>query len=85
MSEEVKSEEVASEEEVVKTGTVAWFSPSSGYGFIKPDEEGRDMFCHYSNIEAEGFKTLHPEQRVQYKVGKNDKGPQAVNIKVIRE
>lgn len=67
------------------TGKVIWFSGKTGIGFIAPDDGGKDLFVHFSNIQMEGFKTLKPEQIVEYEVGANNKGPQAVNVKVIRD
>lgn len=63
-------------------GTVIWFN-RKGIGFIRPDEAGSDLFCHYSNIVMEGFKTLHAGERVSYTIGANKNGPQAEEIKVI--
>lgn len=61
------------------TGKVKWFSDSKGYGFIET-EEGRDVFVHYSAIQAEGFKTLAEGQQVQFEVVDGAKGPQASNV-----
>ena len=66
----------------MKTGTVKWFSSQKGYGFIS-DEEGNDIFVHFSGIVADGFKTLSDGAKVQYEVSQSERGPQAVNISVI--
>jgi len=61
------------------TGTVKWFNESKGYGFIS-QENGPDVFAHYSAIKSEGFKTLQEGQRVEFTVTSGQKGPQAENI-----
>ena len=60
-------------------GTVKWFNNQKGYGFIS-DEEGNDVFVHYSGLNMEGFKTLDEGQEVEYDVTEGAKGPQAVNV-----
>ncbi len=62
------------------TGIVKWFNPEKGFGFIVPDEGGKDLFAHYSEIRADGFKSLEENQRVSYEVGAGPKGPSAKNI-----
>ncbi|WP_196139701.1 cold-shock protein [Aliikangiella sp. G2MR2-5] len=64
------------------TGTVKWFNESKGFGFIE-QEGGPDVFAHFSNITGSGFKTLAEGQRVEFTVGKGQKGPQAENIVVL--
>jgi CspA family cold shock protein len=64
-------------------GTVKWFSAEKGYGFITPDEGGKDVFAHYSAIQAEGYRSLNEGQKVEYEVVQGQKGPQAANIKPI--
>lgn len=61
------------------TGTVKWFNESKGFGFIA-QENGPDVFAHYSAITGTGFKTLAEGQRVQFTVTQGKKGPQAENI-----
>ena len=61
-------------------GTVKWFNNQKGYGFIS-DEEGNDVFVHYSGIDSEGFKSLDEGQEVEFEVAEGAKGPQAVNVK----
>ena len=60
-------------------GTVKWFSNQKGYGFITQDD-GKDIFVHYSAIAGEGFKTLEEGQKVQFEVTKGPKGEQATNV-----
>lgn len=64
-------------------GTVKWFNNSKGYGFIS-DEVGNDVFVHFSGINSEGFKTLEEGATVEYDVTDGAKGPQAVNVTVVR-
>ena len=65
------------------TGIVKWFNPEKGFGFIVPDEGGKDLFAHYSEIRADGFKSLEENQRVSYEVGQGPKGPSAKNIQLL--
>ncbi len=60
-------------------GTVKWFSSQKGYGFIS-DEQGKDVFVHFSGIVSDGFKTLEEGQAVQFDITQGEKGPQAVNV-----
>ena len=64
-------------------GTVKWFNAEKGYGFITPDDADGDVFVHYSEIQANGFKTLDENQRVNFEVGQGAKGPQATGVSVI--
>ena len=65
----------------MSTGTVKWFNDSKGFGFIKPDDGGDDLFAHFSAIQAQGFKTLTEGQRVSFDVTSGPKGLQASNIR----
>ena len=65
------------------TGTVKWFNDTKGYGFISPDDGGDDLFAHFSEIQADGFKTLQDGQKVSFDVTQGKKGLQASNIKVL--
>lgn len=65
----------------MSTGIVKWFNESKGYGFIVPDDGSEDLFVHYSNITAEGFRTLDEGQKVDYETGQGRKGPEATNVK----
>ena len=62
------------------TGIVKWFNDSKGFGFIKPDDGGEDLFAHFSAINAQGFKSLAENQRVTFEVTTGPKGKQAANI-----
>ena len=64
-------------------GTVKWFSNSKGYGFIS-DENGKDVFVHYSGLNMEGYKNLEENQKVEFDVVDGEKGPQATNVTVIK-
>lgn len=73
-----------------ETGTVKWFSPRKGYGFIIRDsvsegEENKEIFVHYSKVEMDGFKTLLPDLRVSFEIspGKRDGTIEASNVKII--
>ncbi len=61
-------------------GTVKWFSQDKGYGFIKPDDGGQDVFVHRTDIAGEGFKTLDEDDKVTYEATEGRKGPQATNV-----
>jgi len=63
-------------------GTVKWFNASKGFGFIARDS-GQDVFVHQSDIQAEGYRTLEEGQRVEFQVESGDKGPKAINVKVL--
>ena len=60
-------------------GTVKWFNNQKGFGFIS-DEQGNDVFVHYSGIQSNGFKSLEVGQEVEFEVIEGQKGPQAVNV-----
>ena len=62
------------------TGTVKWFNDSKGFGFITPDDVGKDLFAHVSAINMNGFKPLKEGQKVQFEVTQGPKGKQASNI-----
>ncbi|EWG98410.1 cold-shock protein [Halomonas sp. BC04] len=65
----------------MSTGTVKWFNDSKGFGFIAPSDGSDDVFAHFSEIQAEGFKSLQEGQSVTYDVTQGKKGLQASNIK----
>jgi cold shock protein len=62
------------------TGTVKWFNDSKGFGFITPEEGGKDLFVHHSNIAGEGFKSLREGAKVEFEPAEGDKGPVATNV-----
>lgn len=63
-------------------GTVKWFNNQKGFGFIC-DEEGKDIFVHYSGLNMQGFKSLEEGQEVEFEVVPGAKGPQAINVTVL--
>ena len=62
------------------TGTVKWFNGDKGFGFIVRDDGEKDVFCHHSAIQGEGFKTLSEGQAVEFDEIQGQKGPQASNV-----
>jgi CspA family cold shock protein len=62
------------------TGTVKWFNDEKGFGFITPDEQGKDLFVHHTGINASGFKSLAEGSRVSFDAEPGQKGPKAVNV-----
>ena len=62
------------------TGTVKWFSDDKGFGFITPDEGGKDLFVHFSQIAGEGYKSLDEGARVEYEPREGQKGPEATAV-----
>ena len=63
-------------------GTVKWFNNQKGYGFIS-DEQGNDVFVHFSGLNMEGFKSLEEGASVEFEITEGAKGPQAVNVTVL--
>jgi CspA family cold shock protein len=63
-------------------GTVKWFNSEKGYGFITPEDGSKDLFVHFSAIQAEGYKSLNEGQKVEYEATQGQKGPQASNVRV---
>ena len=62
------------------TGTVKWFNESKGFGFITPEDGGKDVFVHFSAIQGAGFRTLNEGQKVTFEVQDTPKGPAAANV-----
>lgn len=64
------------------TGTVKWFNPTKGYGFIQPDQGGADVFVHITALEAAGLRTLNEGQKVSYELATNKGKTSAANLKL---
>ena len=65
------------------TGTVKWFNADKGFGFITPEDGGKDLFVHHSAIEGDGYRSLDEGAKVTYETTSSDKGPKAVNVTTI--
>jgi CspA family cold shock protein len=66
----------------VATGTVKWFNPDKGFGFISR-EDGDDVFVHFSAIQGDGYRNLDENQKVEFDVTQGPKGPQAANVRPV--
>jgi len=64
-------------------GKVKWFNNQKGFGFITPDDGGKDVFVHHTSIQMEGYKTLAEKQEVEYDLEQSDKGPRAINVRTL--
>jgi CspA family cold shock protein len=64
-------------------GTVKWFNADKGYGFIAPDDGSADVFVHHSAIDADGYRTLNENQKVEYTTTQGAKGPQADHVRPV--
>lgn len=67
----------------MENGIVKWFNAEKGFGFIMPENGGKDLFAHFSEIRSEGYKSLQENQRVSYTAGQGAKGPQATDIRIL--
>jgi CspA family cold shock protein len=65
------------------TGTVKWFNDSKGYGFIKPDDNGDDLFVHHRQIQGQGFRSLTEGQRVEFEASRGQKGMEATAVRPV--
>jgi cold shock protein len=70
------------EQDMSTTGTVKWFDDAKGFGYITPDDGSKDVFVHFSAIQASGRKSLKENDKVTYDVEQAPKGPRASNLKV---
>lgn len=64
-------------------GTVKWFSDEKGFGFITPENGGKDLFIHHSNIMGDGFKSLQDGAAVEFEEGQGKKGPEATKVRTV--
>ena len=67
------------------TGTVKWFNDAKGYGFITPDEGGKDLFVHHTQIAGSGFKSLAEGAKVEFEPREGQKGPEASNVALVAQ
>ena len=66
----------------MSTGTVKWFNDAKGFGFITPEDGGKDLFVHFSAIQSSGFKSVKEGDKVTFEVGSGPKGPSASNVRL---
>jgi len=67
------------------TGTVKWFNDEKGFGFIQPDDGGKDVFVHFRQVNRTGYErvSLNEGQKVSFEIGEGQKGPQAENVNIL--
>ena len=68
---------------MAQTGTVKFFNATKGFGFITPDDGGKDLFLHFREIQVEGYRTANEGQRVSFDVSEGAKGPLATNVTLL--
>jgi cold shock protein len=68
---------------MAQQGTVKWFNAEKGFGFIAVDGGGPDVFVHFSAIQADGYRSLEENQRVEFEVTQGQKGPQAESVRPV--
>jgi CspA family cold shock protein len=66
-------------------GTVKWFNAEKGFGFISQDDGGADVFCHFSAIQSQGYRSLGENQRVEFDITQGQKGPQAESVRPLSQ
>ena len=71
-------------ESAMAKGKVKWFNDQKGFGFITPDAGGKDLFCHHSEIQADGFRSLAEGQAVEYEPIQDAKGPKATKVRPVQ-
>jgi CspA family cold shock protein len=78
----ITSSRIVSWETEMARGTVKWFNPTKGYGFLQPQAGGKDVFVHISAVERAGLSTLNEGQQIEYEIEENRGKTSAVNLKV---
>ena len=82
-SRAVRGPSLGKEKMRVAQGTVKWFNPDKGFGFISVDGGGQDVFVHFSAIESNGYRSLDENQRVEFDITQGQKGPQAEHVRAV--